>query len=144
MQVKNVTSGNFLHFIGYNPSMDNRGRPSQGTRTELAERIHTARKRSGFSQQELALKMGVPQQTVANLERSSKVIKTDTLLKLCAILEVSADELLGIKPIENKSKAPEGRCRKVFKMVSDLPRRQQERIISVVEDLVSSSLNKAS
>lgn len=78
--------------------------------------------------------MDVSQQVVATWERKSKAVRTDTLLNLARILNVSADELLGIKP--TRQSGPTGRVRQVFDAVASLPRRQQEKIVDVIEAFV--------
>ena len=110
------------------------GRPPQNKRTELGERIVRARERRGISQYELAELMGVSQQSVAAWERKVSSIRSDTLTKLVTLLEISADELLGLKA--PRSSGPSGRLRQVFEEASKLPRRQQQRIVGVVEDMI--------
>ena len=111
------------------------GRPPQNKRTELGQRIAQARERRGISQYELADRMGVSQQSVAAWERKVSSIRSDTLTKLATLLEISADELLGLKPPRNSG--PSGRVRHVFEEASQLPRRQQQRIVGVVEDMIA-------
>ena len=111
------------------------GRPAQQPRTDLGMRLTQARERAGLSQGELAAKMEVSQQVVAAWERKAKAIRSDTLLKLAHTLNVSADELLGIKP--TRQSGPTGRVRQVFDSVTALPRRQQQKIVSVVEDMLT-------
>ena len=135
MPVKPVTKGLFQKNGVYDLLMHPGGRPSQSPRTELGERIVRARERRGISQYELADLMGTSQQSVTAWERKVSSIRSDTLVKLATILEVSADELLGLKP-PSKS-GPSGKVRQVFDEVARLPRRQQQRIVGIVEDLIS-------
>jgi transcriptional regulator with XRE-family HTH domain len=100
----------------------------------LGERIAQARERAGLSQGQLAEKMDVSQQVIAAWERKAKAIRTDTLVNLSGILGTSADELLGMKPARRNG--PSGRVRQVFDAVAALPRRQQEKIVEVVEAFV--------
>lgn len=93
-----------------------------------------AQQRAGLSQGDVAAKMEVSQQVVAAWERKAKALRTDTLVKLASILNVSADELLGIKPA--RQSGPTGRVRQVFDAVAALPRRQQQKIVDVVEAFV--------
>jgi len=118
------------------------GRPAQTKRTELGERISKARERRGISQYELADLMGVSQQAVAAWERKVSTVRSDTLTKLATILRVSADELLGLKPPRNSG--PSGRAGQAFEEISQLPRRQQQRIVSVVEELLIAHKAKVS
>ncbi len=62
--------------------------------------------------------------------------------QLARALKVSADELLGL---ENPRKTgPSGKVRRVFEAVTHLPRRQQQRIVEVVEDMLTAQKAKAS
>ena len=81
--------------------------------------------------------MGVSQQVVAAWERRSKALRSDTLVKLAEILRVSTDELLGLKTSGNSG--PRGKVRRVFEDVSALPRSRQQRIVAVVEDMVTAA-----
>lgn len=110
------------------------GRPAKQPRTDLGERITHARERAGLSQGQLAEKMDVSQQVIAAWERKAKAIRTDTLTNLAGILGASADELLGMKPA--RQNGPSGRVRQVFDAVASLPRRQQDKIVDVIEAFV--------
>lgn len=118
----------------YSALMHAGGRPAKQPRTDLGARIAQARERAGFSQGDVAAKMDVSQQVVAAWERKAKALRTDTLIKLAAILNASADELLGIRPARHTG--PTGRVRQVFDAVAALPRRQQQKIVDVVEAFV--------
>ena len=67
-------------------------------------------------------------------ERRSITLKPEQLTALAAVLNVSADELLGIKPA--RQTGPTGRVRQVFDAVAALPHRQQQKIVDVVEAFV--------
>jgi len=129
-----VTEKPVSHEAGYIALMHAGGRPAKQPRTDLGERIAQARERAGLSQGQLAEKMDVSQQVIAAWERKAKAIRTDTLTNLAGILGTSADELLGMKPARHSG--PTGRVRQVFDAVAALPRRQQEKIVEVVEAFV--------
>ena len=116
--------------------MDSRGRPAQTERSPVGQRIAQARKNAGLSQKELAEQLGVTQQSVVVLERRAANVQANTLVKLAEILSVSVDSLLGLQQEPPKEEVPGGRCRKIFTRVSRLPRRQQERILATVDDML--------
>lgn len=115
------------------------GRPSQKPRSPLGQRIAQARERAGISQVELAAKIGTNQQTIAYWERNALRLRSDVMAKLVGILQVSADELHGTKTPKENTSAPQGRARRVFEEVARLPRRQQEKVLEVVEALIAQS-----
>ena len=120
----------------YNAAMRPGGRPAKHPRSGFGDRLARLREEAGLSQVQLASKLGVSQQAVAQWERKISAVRSDTLAKLAAALGVSSDALLGTKT-KRPSAAPMGRARSAFEKVSALPRRQQDKIISVVEAFVA-------
>ena len=110
------------------------GRPTKRERPPFGERLAEARIKAGLSQAQLAERMGVNQRLITHWERRSITLKPEQLTALAAALNVSADELLGIKPA--RQSGPTGRVRQVFDAVAALPRRQQQKIVDVVEAFV--------
>lgn len=72
---------------------------------ETANRLLQYRKQAGYSQEELAEKIGVSRQAVSKWERSEASPDTDNLIVLAELYGVSLDELLGLTP--QKSEEPE-------------------------------------
>ncbi len=61
-------------------------------------RLREAIALSGISQKVIAEKIGVSAQTVSKYMKRDVFPALDTLAKLCALLDVSSDEILGISP----------------------------------------------
>ncbi|MBR7132053.1 MAG: helix-turn-helix transcriptional regulator [Clostridia bacterium] len=61
---------------------------------QMGERIYHRRKLLKFTQEELAEKMCVSTQMISNLELGKKAIRPENLIKLCGVLNVSADYIL--------------------------------------------------
>ena len=74
--------------------------------TTLGAMIRQLRQAKGFSQEELAAQLGVSRQAVSKWEKSLSYPDTENLLALAALFEVSADELAGLRRIEEEP-APE-------------------------------------
>ena len=121
---------------GYTVGMLKTGRPAKRDRTAFGERVFLARQRKGLTQAELAEKVGAVQQVVAEWERHACALKPDQLKALATALDVSADYLLGISS-SRQVKGPSGKMRQVFEEASQLPRRQQQKIIDVLEPFVA-------
>ncbi len=118
------------------------GRPSSHPRSQLGERITAARTKAGITQAQLAEKLGVTQRLVAHWERRLVSLKPVHLAALCDTLGVTASHLLGQpeeEPAATRQTGPVGKMRTVFDEVSKLPRRQQDKIIGVVEALLAQS-----
>ncbi|MCI2068756.1 MAG: helix-turn-helix domain-containing protein [Bacilli bacterium] len=61
---------------------------------EIADRLIELRKKNGFSQEELASKLGLSRQAVSKWERAEASPDTDNLICLAQLYGVSLDELL--------------------------------------------------
>lgn len=62
---------------------------------EFSERLKKLRKDAGFTQVDIASKLGISQQAYASWERGVKKPTQENLMKLSKILYVSVDYLLG-------------------------------------------------
>jgi transcriptional regulator with XRE-family HTH domain len=111
----------------------NRPRPDSGAR------LAALRKAAGLSQKELAERLGVAPSNIGFWELHDKPPRSDLLPKLAKILGVSVEEILGTKAKPRPTGGPQGRARRVFDELSKLPRRQQSKIVDVVEALVAQS-----
>lgn len=67
------------------------------TLERISERLTDTIKNSGFTQTEIAKRLGVSQQTVSHYVKGNKLPALDTFANLCIILDVTADYLLGLE-----------------------------------------------
>ncbi len=65
---------------------------------DLPERISQKRKTQGFTQSQLAKRVGITQAFLAEIEKGRKRPSLEVLERLCDALRCSADYLLGITP----------------------------------------------
>lgn len=121
----------------YDALMHAGGRPSKASRSTLGERLSEARIRAGLSQAELAERMGTTQPAIAYWERNAERLRSDVVARLSGILGISTDELLGTRSRRAPAVQPAGRARQLFDAVSKLPRRQQEKILDILEPFVA-------
>ena len=61
---------------------------------EIANRLQKLRKEKGYSQEQLALELGISRQAVSKWERAESSPDTDNLILLARLYNVSLDELL--------------------------------------------------
>lgn len=66
---------------------------------DIQQRLRDAIKSSGIEQKEIARQIGVSPQTVSKYMKKDIFPALDTLAKLCHVLDVSSDYILGIKEI---------------------------------------------
>ncbi|MEO8649471.1 MAG: helix-turn-helix transcriptional regulator [Acidobacteriota bacterium] len=111
-----------------------RSRP--GLRQSPAQRLVRLRKQAGLSQtQMMPEKLGVSQPVVSDYERGASRLHGELILKVAEILNVTADELLGRETKKPKAR-PSGKVQQVFEEVSNLPRRQQDKVVEFVSAFV--------
>lgn len=115
----------------------NTGRPASQPRTPFGERLHAAREARGLSQAQVAEHLGMSQNAYACWERKPVALRPDQVEQLAKILGVSIDVLFIANGGPNRKGGPTGKARRVFDEVSRLPRKRQQRILSVVEDMLA-------
>ena len=114
------------------------GRPALKPRGEYGQHLVALREAAGLTQQALAGKLGVHPSNIGFWERWNKPPRGDIIPRLADALGVSVDELLGTTPPKSRP-APKGRLHEAFEAAAKLPRRQQARIVQVVEALLKAS-----
>ena len=113
------------------------GKPSKSNRTDFAARVAALREAAGLSQRAVAHEMGISQPSYANWETRNVSLKPEQLTKLAQVLGVTVDALLEDgNGSRSKRGGPTGKVRRVFEEVNRLPRTRQQRIVSVVEDML--------
>ena len=68
------------------------------------ERIAYERDRQNITQKEMASRLGIKQQQYSRYEKGINVMPVTYLPKICKILNVSADYILGLSNIRNNKK----------------------------------------
>jgi transcriptional regulator with XRE-family HTH domain len=105
-------------------------------RMATKSRLRVLREAAGLSVRELARQIGEQHTNVLYWETSGNLPRSNVLVPMAKILGVTVEELLGqAKP--SRVTGPGGRARQLFEAVSRLPRRQQQKIVEVVEALVA-------
>lgn len=90
----------------------------------------------GLTQAQVAEKLGISHRAYAFWEREPTAVRAEQLTILAELFGVSADYLVGRQPPKSRGTGPTGKLRQLFETASELPRRQQQRIIDVVEDML--------
>ena len=76
---------------------------------ELSNRIYELRVQKGLSQKELGAILGVSNKAVSKWETGTAIPKTETLIKLAEVFEISTEELLNMAlPLQNTQAKEEG------------------------------------
>jgi transcriptional regulator with XRE-family HTH domain len=115
-------------------------RPRQGAR------LAALRRAAGLTQSELAELVRETQRNIAYWEQADKPPRSDVIPRLASVLGVSVETLLTadgeLAPAHQRGSV--GRAQKAFQKVAQLPRRQQDKIIEIVEAFVAQQERRAS
>ncbi len=109
---------------------DASGAESQG------DRLARLRKDRGLTQVELAEKLGVTQSFVSQAERNDLRLNSEMIVELTRILRVSADELLGLKPLEKSGGVQSRRLLRRLKEIDALPKRDQQALLRTIDAFI--------
>ena len=72
---------------------------------QMGQRLLQRRKQFGFSQEELAERVGVTSQMISSAERGKKAMRPENIIRICAALEMSTDYLLTGAPGDRELQA---------------------------------------
>ena len=64
---------------------------------EIKKRLAEEIKHSGLTTVEIARRVGVSPEMITQYKTTKKLPRLDTFAKLCEVLDISADEILGLK-----------------------------------------------
>ncbi len=64
------------------------------TLQQVGRRLYERRKQLRMTQEELAERVGITAQTISTAELGKKAMRADTIIRVCAALDISADYLL--------------------------------------------------
>lgn len=121
--------------------MTRTGRPIKPRTTPFGQRLAEARKRAGLTQAELGKRLGLSQRAIAHWELgdTSAPLRPEQIEILADTFDMSIEELiLGAPPNGGRAKpGPRGKLRKVFEEAAELPKDEQQQIVTVVSALVS-------
>jgi transcriptional regulator with XRE-family HTH domain len=115
------------------------------TRPRRGAHLIALRTVAGLTQAELASAVGETQQNVAYWEQSEYPPRADVVPRLAKALGVRVEDVLDLETTSPvRRPGPVGRAQKAFEKVARLPRRQQDKIIEMVEAFVAQQERKAS
>ncbi len=100
----------------------------------LGQRIARLRKERGFTQVELAERMGIVQGLVSDYECDKLRPHAEMVARFALALEVSADDVLGLnKRSKTNGTITNRRLLRRLKQIEKLPKKTQDTIISTID-----------
>lgn len=101
---------------------------------QIGERCRRARETAGYTQEQLAERIGVSTQFLSDAERGVTGMSVSTIIKLCQILSISTDFLLLGQNSDNSEKNPLS----IYSRIQRLSPREQEMIEAVSNLMIKS------
>ncbi len=108
------------------------GKPSRSTES-FGSRLARVRKERGFTQVELAAKVGMIQAVISDYERDKLRPYADVVARLASALGVSTDELLGVKAAKKNGTIGNRRFLRRIQMMDQLPKRDQDALLRTID-----------
>jgi transcriptional regulator with XRE-family HTH domain len=102
----------------------------------IGERLARLRKERGFTQVELAERIGIIQALVSDYERDKLRLNADMLARYAQALEVSADEILGLRKSVGSAGKPSAKLLRRFSRIESLPLAQQKTVLRSIDMLL--------
>ncbi len=109
----------------------------------FGKRLRTIRLAQGMTQEELGDAVGVSNRVIAYYEADDAQPPGAMLVDLAKKLRISSDELLGLKPIKQKTTPKAARLLKRLQKVETLPAADQRAVLKFVDALVTARRRSA-
>jgi len=99
----------------------------------FGQRLARIRKEKGYTQVVLSEKMNIVQVLVSDYENDKLRPYHEMIARFAKALDVSADELLGLKANKKKKNTPSLKIQKRMKKIEDLPTSQQKFVLKAID-----------
>jgi transcriptional regulator with XRE-family HTH domain len=112
----------------------------------IGQRIARLRKERGYTQIELADKIGIIQNLVSAYERDQLRLSSEMIIRFALALEVSSDDLLGISSSKESSgrkqaatKKPSLKLLRRLNRIESLPMSQQKTLLQTIDTFLKAA-----
>jgi transcriptional regulator with XRE-family HTH domain len=102
-------------------------------RESFGQRLTRRRKERGFTQVELAEKVGLIQALISDYERDKLRPHADVIVRFAFALEVTADDLLGLGAPKKSQATGNRRFLRRLHQVDKLPKRDQDALLRTID-----------
>lgn len=107
----------------------------------FGQRLARLRKSKGYTQVELAKKMDLVQVLISDYERDKLRPYHEMIVRFAKALEVSADELLGLKLTKKKGNGPSLKLIRRMQKIEELSPTQQKFVFKAIDSLIKAAKN---
>ena len=105
----------------------------------IGQRLARLRKQRGYTQVELAEKIGTRQALITAYETDRRALSAEMAVRFALALGITTDELLHSSVKTTPGKAPSRRVLRRLEQIESLPRRKQEALIMTIDQFLSSA-----
>lgn len=118
---------------------------AKATNRALGKRLAQLRKMHGYSQQELADRVGAVQVVISDYERGKLRLSAEMALRFASALDVPIQELLHpSKPLSvEPPHRPSRRLLRRMEQIEHLPRRKQRALLTTIDAFLNSATSRA-
>jgi transcriptional regulator with XRE-family HTH domain len=109
----------------------------------LGQRITRIRKERGFTQVELAERIGTIQTLVCDYEKDRLRLSAEMALRFALALEISVDELLRPKSSKTVSRQPGRKVLRRLEQIESLPGTQQSVLLKTIDTFLENAALKS-
>ena len=102
----------------------------------IGQRLARLRKERGFTQVELANKLGIIQSLVSDYETDRLRLATETAVRFALALDISTDDLLRPQTKKSPRKGPSLKIVRRMEEIEKLPPRQQSLVLSALDSIL--------
>ncbi len=103
----------------------------------IGQRLARLRKEKGYTQVELAEKLGLIQVQISDYERGRCKMNAETAMRIAKILKITADELLGIGREKISEKQTDRRFLRRLEQITNLPKSDQKALLRTIDAYLS-------
>lgn len=107
----------------------------------IGQRLSRLRKGRGYTQAELAEKTGIIQALISDYELDKLRLHAEMVIRFAQALEVTTDELLGIKTAKVNGGNGKGSLRLLRRVnrIEDLPQSQQKTLLKTIDTFLKAA-----
>jgi len=102
----------------------------------FGQRLARIRKAKGYTQVELADKLGIIQVMVSDYELDKLRPYHEMIIRFAKVFEVSTDELLGVKPFKSKDSKVSLKLQRRMQKIDALPPAKQKLILQTIDTFI--------
>jgi transcriptional regulator with XRE-family HTH domain len=105
----------------------------------IGQRLARLRKQHGYTQVELAEKMGSRQVLISAYETDRASLSAEMAVRLAMALDITTDELLHPKVKKKAAKKPSLKIARRMEQIESLPQRKQDALLTTIDAFLSST-----